>query len=185
MGRLVKSFLAVAAIAGASLAATLTADAQRIGAQRWAADAETLVEQASTYSCSGCPWQIRPLRGGGCHSTLCKPNRDCSGGSRYNGRRCECPSGSSWNGDHNGYCQRRPDPPNRPAQQQYRPPQPQYRPAQPQCPGGAFWNGSQCMCPGASVWNGSQCQCPGGSFWNGNQCMCRPGTSWNGSQCAA
>jgi hypothetical protein len=52
-----KSILAVAAIAGAGLAATLAADAQRIGAQKWAADAETLVQLTSyVIECRGCPW---------------------------------------------------------------------------------------------------------------------------------
>jgi hypothetical protein len=83
MDRLVKSILAVAAIAGAGLAATLTADAQRIGTQKWAGDAETLVHNASTaIECRGCPW----------HGAQCTPRaknyRTCD-------HRCERPKCSN------------------------------------------------------------------------------------------
>jgi hypothetical protein len=182
MNRIVKSILAVATIAGAGLAAMLTADAQRTGPQKWAADGEALVYNASTgKDCRGCPWRIAP-RGRDC-SRLCRPDLDCESGTRYNGhaRRCECPRGSDWNGS---YCHRplrplgRPKHPHVPAQP---PPSPtaQPQPAQPQCPPGAVWTSNTCLCPPGTGWNGSQClQCDAlNAYWDGNGCQCRPGTN--------
>src|SRR5262245_28581655 len=111
MNRLLKSILAVGAMTGAGLAATLAADAQRMGAQQWAADAGTLVHKASTVGCNGCPWRVRPKRGGNC-APACRPPGDCETGSRYYGRRCECPSGTSWN-DMYEYCKGTAQPPHR------------------------------------------------------------------------
>jgi hypothetical protein len=169
MGRLVKSFLAVAAIAGASLATMLTADAQRIGAQKWAADAGTLVQEASvSYECRGCPWHGAQCTPRARNYRTCDPRCEserprCSRDTRWDRCRNECvplarPGGLAG-----------PPPPGQP----YRPPQPPYVPAPP-----PYAPPPPASAPAPPPYVPAQPRCPQGTFWDGRICACPPGTSY-------
>jgi hypothetical protein len=205
MNRLVKSMLAVAAIASVGLAAMPGADAQRIGTQKWAGDAETLVHNATqvVIECTGCSW----------HGAQCtdraKNYRTCD-------HRCvrpQCPNDKRWDN-----CSERciplarpaPPPGQRPGgsagppapnvQPQYVPPQPQrpaqpqYVPPQPPCPPGKIltrfghcWGPGDNPCPlgyllGVNAQGGQSCvedgRCrPGNVRSSTGGCVpgCRPG----------
>ena len=183
MNRMVKSTLVVATIAGAGLAATLTADAQWIGARNWAADAETLVQRASQYviECRGCPWHGAQCTPRANNYRICDPRceRDrprCFNGERWDPCRNQClpvaRSGGPAGPPPPAVQPRPPDP--RPPQQPNRPPQPPYGPAQPPYappvvqprpdPGtcgryGMFWNGSRCECPAGTIYDSSIIGC--------------------------